>query len=107
MDKPLTSTILLECSKYLYEIELYKITKNTAELYGTKLVASNKPLKFTEYSIVERTKQYVITKTISLIGAPKDYILEYESNREGEYSNSGGNSSNNRKGTRRKATRGR
>lgn len=68
-------------SKYLYEIDVYYISYDRAELLQSKFVSSNKELKIKHEISIENHKRkdkgYIIQKSITLLGAPQSFMDKY------------------------------
>lgn len=58
---------------FVYELTAYAHYKNRTELWGSKFITSSKPLK--ERIQVTKKIGYRIIKSIDLISAPLDYII--------------------------------
>lgn len=63
--------------QYLYEITVYAIGKDRAELIVSKFLTSKTPLKIKKPIKVEKRKGYIIEKSIQLLGAPQEFIDRY------------------------------
>lgn len=61
--------------EFVYEITVHKIYKDRAELVNSKLFSSPKKLHIKKDVIIIRKLDHVISKQISWIGAPENYIL--------------------------------
>jgi hypothetical protein len=71
---------IAEADNFIYELDLYEIEKSSSILIDHKFIKRNKPLKIKkEVLIVSKEKVdkkhfKVLLKSISLVGAPKNYI---------------------------------
>lgn len=61
--------------KFVYEIVVYKIYKDRAELVNNKFFSSSKKLKIKKDIINIKKSDHTISKQIFWIGAPENYIL--------------------------------
>lgn len=59
---------------YLYELSLYKYWKNGCCLLASRFYKSDLPIIFTKSCVTEQQGEFLIEKSISLIGAPEEYI---------------------------------
>lgn len=59
---------------YLYELSIYKYWKGGCCLIASKFYKSDLPVIFAKSSITEQQDEFLIEKSISLIGAPEEYI---------------------------------
>jgi hypothetical protein len=64
---------LTECSKFLYEVSLYKIWKDRSESIDSQFYASEVPLKVKEATFV-KMKDYTLARFVTWLGAPADYL---------------------------------
>lgn len=60
---------------FVYEITVYKLYKDRAELVNSKFFSSPKKLNIKKDVKIIRKPDCVISKQIHWIGAPEDYIL--------------------------------
>lgn len=61
-------------SYFLYEVSLYKITENTANIIDSKYFKSN---KFLEIKIeCKKFKNFLLIRYVNLLGAPIEFIRE-------------------------------
>lgn len=65
---------LLVADSFIYEVSLYKIYKDRAELAGCQLYSSNTKITIKKETIYKRTKEFTLMKCIDWIAAPKDFI---------------------------------
>lgn len=64
---------------FLYEVNIYKTSKNMASILNSKFYKSNTLINIKNDEIIlERTKDYCITKSIDIVGVPEDFIKEYD-----------------------------
>lgn len=61
---------------FLYEVSIYKITKNMAGLLDSKYYKSDKLLKIKNEVESKKYKDYSIVRYIDLLGAPMEFIRE-------------------------------
>lgn len=62
--------------KFIYEVSLYIVSKNSAECYETKFYASDNPIE--EKTIckdIDENKKVV--KLIELVAAPESYLISH------------------------------
>ena len=59
---------------FLYEITIYKLSKNMVELLSSKFYKSEKLLNIkNEETILEKTKDYSIVKGVDIIGVTEEF----------------------------------
>lgn len=63
-------------SHFIYEVELYRIAKNRANLIKNKIFKSNKELKVKEVEILRCYDSFTIERFITLVSAPLSFIEE-------------------------------
>lgn len=61
---------------FLYEVSIYKVTKNMAGILDSKLFKSNKLLNIKKDVECKKYKDYEIVRYIDLLGAPMEFIEE-------------------------------
>lgn len=61
---------------FLYEVSVYKITKNMAGILDSKFFKSDKLLKIKNDVECKKFKDYQIVRYIDLLGAPMEFIKE-------------------------------
>lgn len=61
---------------FLYEVIIYKATKNMAGLLDSKYYKSDKLLKIKNEVTCKKFKDYQIIRYINLLGAPMEFIKE-------------------------------
>lgn len=61
---------------FLYEVSVYKITKNMAGILDSKFFKSDKLLKIKNEVECKKFKDYQIVRYIDLLGAPMEFIKE-------------------------------
>lgn len=83
MEKPTAPTsYLLNGNKveimscFVYEVSIYKITKNMAVLMGSQFYKSNKLLDVKEETTIKRFKNHIVIRNIDLLGVPKEFVEE-------------------------------
>lgn len=67
--------VLIE-SNYVYEVDVYLIQKNRANILCSRTYISDKELKVKDVEIIKRGKDYNIQRFITLVGAPIEFIQE-------------------------------
>lgn len=65
-----------EMPYFLYEVSLYRIEKNRANLLCSKYYKANKLLKIKECELVRRFNNVSIERFITLLGVPESFIKE-------------------------------
>lgn len=68
--------IVEESPAFIYEVSLHKYWKNGYCFLGNKFYKSNKLLNIKQNSIYKRDKNYILEKSISIIGVPVEFIKE-------------------------------
>lgn len=80
MDKPVTyryqDSQLMVAPTFIYEVDLYYIAKNRANLLSSRTYTSDRELNVNEVEIVKRFKKFSIERFITLVGAPIAFIKE-------------------------------
>lgn len=80
MEEPIlyeyNGNLVEELPYFLYEVCIYKISLNNANLLSSKYYTSNKLVKLKDIVIMYRFKDFNIQRFISLIGAPRQFIRE-------------------------------
>ena len=83
MEKPTVPTTYLfhgdrvEIMPYfLYEVSVYKITKNMAALMGSQFYKSDKPLTIKKDSTIKKYKDYSIVRYVDILGVTKEFVEE-------------------------------
>ena len=80
MDKPVTyryqDSQLMVAPTFMYEVDLYYISKNRANLLSSRAYTSDRELNVNEVEIVKRFKKFSIERFITLVGAPIAFIRE-------------------------------
>lgn len=61
---------------FLYEVSIYKITKNMACILDSKYFKSDKLLKIKKDAEYKKVKDGTIARYIDLLGAPMEFIQE-------------------------------
>lgn len=70
-------------SKYLYEVSIYYISFDRAEMLSSKFISSNKEIRIKKEIEVENHKNkktgqgYILEKSIVLLGAPQQFMDKY------------------------------
>lgn len=65
-----------ELPYFLYEVSLYKIEKNRANILCSKYYSSDKLLNVKEIEVIKRFKNYTLERFITLLGVPLEFIKE-------------------------------
>lgn len=65
-----------EMPYFLYEVSLYRIEKNRANLLCNKYYKTNKLLKIKEHELVRCFNNISIERFITLLGVPFEFIKE-------------------------------
>lgn len=55
---------------YLYIVELYRISKNRANVISTRYYISNKELEVSEVKVLKKFRNFSIERFITLLGSP-------------------------------------
>lgn len=83
MEKPtVLTTYLLHGNRveimpyFLYEVSVYKITKNMAALIGSQFYKSDKPLTIKKDVTVKKCKDYSIVRYVDILGVTKEFVEE-------------------------------
>lgn len=83
MEKPTVPTTYLfhgdrvEIMPYfLYEVSVYKITKNMAALMGSQFYKSDKPLTIKKDSTIKKYKDYSVIRYVDILGVTKEFVEE-------------------------------
>lgn len=83
MEKPTVPTTYLfhgdrvEIMPYfLYEVSVYKITKNMAALMGSQFYKSDKPLTIKKDSTIKKYKDYSVVRYVDILGVTKEFVEE-------------------------------
>ena len=83
MEKPTVPTTYLfqgdrvEIMPYfLYEVSVYKITKNMAALMGSQFYKSDKPLTIKKDSTIKKYKDYSVVRYVDVLGVTKEFVEE-------------------------------
>lgn len=81
MAKPIPQTSYLfensriePMSYFLYEVSIYKITKDMACMLDSRFFKSNKFLKINNEVILKKINDYYIIQYIDFLGAPIEFI---------------------------------
>lgn len=61
---------------FLYEVDLYYISRNRCNLLLSRTYTSDRELKVKETEVVRRFKNFAIERFITLVGAPIAFIEE-------------------------------
>lgn len=61
---------------FLYEVSIYKITKNMASLMDSQLYKSDKVLKVRNDVTVEKYRDYSIVRYVTILGVTKEFVEE-------------------------------
>lgn len=62
-------------SKFVYQIEVYRIWKRGAYILADKFYKTNKPLNLKKLPLLLKRKTYTIRRFVTLICAPEDYLI--------------------------------
>lgn len=63
-------------SHFIYEVELYRISKNKAYVFRTRRYKSNKLLNVNEAVVVRKYSTFTIERFITLLQVPEWFIIE-------------------------------
>lgn len=81
MEKPtITTSYLLKDNRvvvmpyFLYEVSIYKITKNTATIIASKFFKSDKLLSIKKPTTVKKYRNYLVVRYIDILGVTKEFI---------------------------------
>lgn len=66
--------LIEELPYFLYEVCIYKISKNSANMLSSRYYIANKLLKVEENKITNKFKNFIIQRFINLLGVPKYFI---------------------------------
>lgn len=61
---------------FLYEVSVYKITKDMAALMGSKFYKSDKPLNIKKDVTVKKCKDYDIVRYVDILGVTQEFVDE-------------------------------
>ena len=61
---------------FLYEVSIYKITKNMASLMDSQLYKSDKVLKVRNDITVKKYRDYSIVRYVTILGVTKEFVEE-------------------------------
>lgn len=61
---------------FIYEVDLYRIAENRANVISTRYYKSNKLLNIKDVEIVRRFDKFTIERYITLLSAPQSFIEE-------------------------------
>lgn len=61
---------------FLYEITIYKYSKNEVSIIKSTFYKSDTPVKITTYNKRVKYKEYTIEKSITILGVPESFIQE-------------------------------
>ena len=61
---------------FLYEVSIYKITKNMASLMDSQLYKSDKVLKVRNDITVTKYRAYSIVSYVTILGVTKEFVEE-------------------------------
>ena len=61
---------------FLYEVSVYKITKNMAALMASQFYKSDKALTIKNDVTVKRYKDYSIVRYVDVLGVTKEFVEE-------------------------------
>ena len=61
---------------FLYEVSIYKITKNMASLMDSQLYKSDKVLKVRNDITVKKYRAYSIVSYVTILGVTKEFVEE-------------------------------
>lgn len=61
---------------FLYEVELFRIEPNRANMLSSRMYTSDKLLNVKEVEVTKKYKKFSIIRFITLLGAPKSFIEE-------------------------------
>lgn len=83
MEKPtIPTTYLLQGNRveimpyFLYEVSVYKITKNMAALMGSQFYKSDKLLTIKKDVTVKKCKDHSIVRYVDILGVTKEFVEE-------------------------------
>lgn len=83
MEKPtIPQTYLLEDNRveilpyFLYEVSIYKITKDTAALMASQFYKSEKALTLKKDVTIKRYKDYSIVRYVDVLGVTQEFVEE-------------------------------
>lgn len=83
MEKPtIPKTYLLQDNRveilpyFLYEVSVYKITKNMVALMGSQFYKSNQLLTIKEDVTVKKYKDYSVVRYVDILGVTKEFMEE-------------------------------
>lgn len=83
MEKPtVPTTYLLQGNRveilpyFLYEVSVYKITKNMAALMGSQFYKSDKLLTIKEDVTIKKFKDYSVVRHVDILGVTKEFVEE-------------------------------
>ena len=80
MDKSVTyryqDSQLIVTPTFMYEVDLYYVSNNRANLLLSRVYTSDRELNVNEVEVVKRFKKFSIERFITLIGAPIAFIKE-------------------------------
>lgn len=61
---------------FLYEVSIYKITKNMAALMASQFYKSDKPLTIKNDVTVKKYKDYSIVRYVDVLGVTEEFVEE-------------------------------
>lgn len=61
---------------FLYEVSIYKITKNMASLMDSQLYKSDKVLKVRNDITVKKYRDHSIVRYVTILGVTKEFVEE-------------------------------
>ena len=73
----LTGENVLESKSFIYQVTLYKYSKNCIELLDTKYYSSSTYLEIKNNFKKIKGKNCFYVKYINIIGVPKSFIIDY------------------------------
>lgn len=68
------NNIVEEMPYFLYEVTIYQIKKDTANLLYSQLYKSNKFLEISKDTIIKKFRNFIIAKYVNIIGVTKEFI---------------------------------
>lgn len=65
---------------YLYELTVYLYWKGGCGIRGNRFIKTSKPLNISKSCIRKKWKDYIVEKSIVLLGAPAEFINDLKEN---------------------------
>lgn len=69
-----SETIISVSSKFIYEVSVYRLYKGWTEFVGNKYYSSKSEIRIRSSTIYTKKKDFIVMKSIDLIGAPLSFI---------------------------------